>query len=83
MPRRREAMGCAPRKSPLVVPGRRGAGPGDVPRPKLERIGLSPDGNWRVIAIPWWVSVSSREPVTWTSGVWDMTTGHVARGFPG
>ncbi len=45
-------------------------------------IGFSPDGRWLVGAIPWWVSAGSGEQ-TWASVVWDMTTGHVARVFPG
>lgn len=48
-------------------------------------IGFSPDGRWLVGAIPWWVSAVSGEQTsaTWASVVWDMTTGHVARVFPG
>lgn len=45
-------------------------------------IGFSPDGQWLAAAIPWWVSAGLGEQ-TWASVVWDMTTGHVARVFPG
>lgn len=46
-------------------------------------IRFSPDGQWLAAAIPWWVSAGSGEQISWASVVWDMTTGHVARVFPG
>ena len=47
-------------------------------------IGLSPDGRWLVGLIPWWVdTVGAVDCRFWASVVWDMTTGQVARVFPG
>ncbi len=53
------------------------------PYERVGIIGFSPDGQWLVAAIPCGVSMGSGQQITMASVVWDMTTGHVARVFPG
>lgn len=46
-------------------------------------IGFSPDGRWLVGLFPWCMGAGAEPRATWASVVWDLSTGHLARFFPG